>query len=81
MKDMCYLCKSPYNLHTHHMLHGSMKNKADQYNLTITLCVECHTLLHDHGFHDKEIQQLAQKRFEETHTREEFIKEFGKSFL
>lgn len=27
------------------------------------------------------LHKTAQKKFEETHTREEFIKEFGKSFI
>lgn len=76
----CYICGCPAT-DTHHMLHGSMRKKADAYGLTVMLCRGCHMLLHDKGLHDREIQQAAQRIFEQDHTRDEFIKEFGKSFL
>ena len=79
--DKCYICGSYQGIQVHHMLHGSMRAKADKYGLTCPLCYMCHTLLHDHGYKDKELQQEAQRIFEKDHTREEFIKEFGKSFL
>jgi hypothetical protein len=67
-------------LQTHHMLHGSMREKADKYGLTCKLCVRCHIMLHDHGLHDKELQQEAQRMFEEKYSHELFMKEFGKNF-
>ena len=76
----CYICGSPAS-DIHHMLHGSMRAKAEEHNLKVPLCRSCHMALHDKGLFDKELQQEAQRRFEETHTREQFIKEFGKSFL
>lgn len=79
--DKCYICGSYQGIQVHHMLHGSMRAKADKYGLTCHLYYICHTLLHDTGLHDKELQQEAQRIFEKNHTREEFIREFGKSFL
>ena len=69
-------------METHHMLHGSyMKKPADKYGLTIKLCRLCHRRLHDHREGDLELQQNAQRQFEETHSREEFMRIFGKNFL
>ena len=76
----CYICGAPAT-DRHHMLHGRMRKKADQYGLIVPLCRTCHMLLHDHGDYDKQLQKDAQRMFEQTHTRAEFIKEFGKSFL
>lgn len=76
----CYICGCPAT-DTHHLLHGSMRAKADKYGLTVRLCRNCHNLLHDKGVMDRELQRLGQSIFEETHTREDFIKEFGKSYL
>lgn len=78
--DSCYLCGCPAT-DTHHMLHGSMRAKADAYGLTVRLCRTCHMLLHDKGVCDRDLQETAQRIFEVDHTRDEFIKEFGKSFL
>lgn len=77
----CYICGGSAS-EMHHMLHGTfMRAKADKYGLVIPLCRRCHNMIHDKGIYDKALQQTAQRIFEEDHTREEFIKEFGKSFL
>ena len=79
--DSCYICGSSQGIQTHHMLHGYMRKAADKYGLTVPLCYKCHTLLHDHGLHDKELQQEAQRRFEAEYSHEEFMAIFGKNFL
>ena len=77
----CHICGISQGIQMHHMLHGSMRANADKYGLVVPLCYQCHMLLHDTGFFDKELQREAQRIFERDHTREEFIKTFGKSYL
>ena len=84
--EHCKLCGSPY-VEIHHCLHGTENMKiADKYNLVIPLCHEHHTggkqSAHLNARYDLMYKKMAQKAFEEKiGTREEFIKEFGKSWL
>ena len=54
---------------------------ADKYGLTVWLCRECHSNLHDKGKYDRELEEMAQKEFEKTHSRAEFLRVFGKNYL
>lgn len=76
----CYICGKQAN-HVHHMLHGSMRSKADKYGLTCHLCYDCHQKLHDRGVMDKELQRIAQAYFESKHGHKKFIEVFGKNFI
>lgn len=79
--DKCFLCGSPYILETHHAIHGVGNRKcADKFGLVVPLCHICHTNLHDHGFHDRELQALAQEKFEETYPDKDFLKIFGRYY-
>lgn len=79
--DRCYLCKRYGRMQVHHCLHGSRRRAADAYGLTVHLCPLCHTLLHDHGVNDLYLEQTAQAAFEREHSREEWMRIFGKSYL
>lgn len=84
----CYVCGATYNLHLHHCLYGtSNRAKADKMGLVVYLCQEHHT--GQSGVHmnpnkgiDLSLKMVAQATFEsKVGTREEFIREFGKSWL
>ena len=77
----CFLCQRVGKMQVHHCLHGSRRKAADAYGLTVHLCPMCHTLLHDHGTNDLYLEQLAQNTFEREHSREDWMKIFGKSYL
>lgn len=78
--DHCYIC-GRYGTEEHHVLHGSSNRKnADKYGLTVGLCRECHTRLHDKGFHDRDLMWIGQQTFEKEYSREEFVRIFGKSY-
>lgn len=78
------VCGSPY-VEMHHIFHGTAnRRQADIYGYVIPLCREHHTGrqgIHFNRGMDLYWKEKAQKDFEETHTREEFIKTFGKSYL
>lgn len=82
-KEECFVCYATRNLHLHHCIHGTSNRKnADKYGLTIWLCYEHHAELHDRNHAlDLAIEQMAQRAFEQTHSREEFRAVFGKSFI
>lgn len=78
---------SPYGLHRHHMVFGTAnRKKAEKYGLWVYVCSEKH---HEHGpespHENREVREMlcrvAQRAFEREHTREEWRREFGKSWL
>ena len=83
----CLVCKTIYNLHSHHIFYGtSNRKKSEKYGLKVWLCARHHNMSNE-GVHfnkvlDMKIKKMAQEFFE-THygTREDFRREFGKSYL
>ena len=85
-KQCCVVCESPY-IEWHHCLHGTANRaKAEKYGLKIPLCNLHHTggplAPHKNSKIDLSYKALAQNVFEKKcGTREDFRKEFGKSYL
>lgn len=80
----CYLCRTPFNLEKHHIFAGPNRNSSEKYGCFVLLCAEHHR--GSHGVHrqiliDKRLRQEAQIAFEKTHTHEEFMEIFGRSYL
>lgn len=82
----CFVCGTTLNIHDHHVFFGTANRKmSEKYGLKVFLCQEHHT--GSHGVHfnkalDEGLKMLAQAKFEEHYgSREDFIKEFGKSVL
>lgn len=72
-KCECFICHAPYTvgLEHHHLLHGTGQRKlADEDALWIWCCRKCHSDLHDHNKHDKELQALGQRVFIEEKMKE-----------
>ena len=80
-KGVCFICGRRGVTHRHHCLHGSRRKQAEKFKLTVYLCQRCHQELHDHGVYDLELEQLAQKKFEEVYGHEKFMEVFGKNYL
>lgn len=91
-KKECFLCRYLYdsenicNLQDHHIFFGTANRRlSEEYGLKAWLCIYHHTqgigAVHKNRDYDVILKKMAQKKFEETHTREEFIKVFGKSYL
>ena len=84
--ECCYKCGTSYNLQVHHCIHGNGKRKlSEKYGLKVMLCIHCHTgsneAVHMNRENDLELIKIAQKAFEITYSREEFIKIFGRNYL
>lgn len=84
-EKMCYVCGTTYNIHEHHIIYGSNRKNSEKYGLKCYLCGKHHNLSNE-GVHfnkelDLKLKQMAQKKFEETHSHEEFMRIFGRNYL
>lgn len=85
----CFFCKCQNNLHRHHCINGSANRRnSERRGFTVYLCAEHHTIGPDavhrnpNGPFDGFLKELSQKYYEENiGNREEFRKEFGKSWI
>lgn len=79
----CFITGSRSNLDRHHIYHGMANRRiSEREGCWVWLRHDIHMKLHDNDKElDRYLQQECQKAFEETHTRDEFRKLFGKSYL
>ena len=81
----CYISHSPFNLHKHHIFAGSRRKASEKHGCWVWLRSDWHNMS-DYGIHfnkalDAQLKQECQMKFEETHSREDFIQIFGKSYF
>lgn len=80
-KKQCQLCHEWHdNLEEHHLLLGKNREKADKHGLTINICWKCHKRVHATALVNI-LRKVGQLIFEKKHSRKQFIKEFGKSYI
>ena len=87
-KKECYITGSICNLHKHHVFEGTANRKlSERDGLWLWLRADWHNLS-DYGVHfnkelDLKLKRIAQKRWQEYYhkTEEDFIKEYGKSYI
>ena len=84
-EKVCYVTGSPLDLHEHHIFMGPNRKISEKYGFKVWLRADWHNMS-DYGVHfnselDLHLKQECQRKFEETHTREEFIALIGQSFL
>lgn len=81
----CFVCGMIQGLHSHHCFFGNPGRKnSEKYGLKVWLCQRHHTGqdgIHFNRDMDLWLKKKSQAVFEETHTREEFRRIFGKSYL
>lgn len=82
--DGCYLCGRPREC-IHHIYTGTANRKiSDKHGFILPLCHEHHTGkdgIHFNREVDLRVRRACQRRYEETHSREDFIKLIGRSYL
>lgn len=84
----CFVCQTDRGqvLEEHHIFFGPSRKLSEKYGLKVPLCIEHHRGTNGvHGKNGKQLNEklkkIAQRKFEETHTREEFMRIFGKNYL
>ena len=84
MKE-CFFCHKRYGLHKHHIYGGPNRKISEKIGACVYLCPEHHNMsnnsVHMNRNMDLKLKRMYQKKYEEMHSREEFILLIGKSFL
>lgn len=84
-KKECYFCKTTYNLHKHHIYFGPNRKISEKIGAWTYLCAEHHNLSGNSVHHNRDLDLILKKKYQEeyekTYTREEFIKLIGKSYI
>lgn len=82
----CWVCHDTRALHKHHIYGGiGRRSKSEELGCWVYLCPFHHNAS-DNGVHfnkvlDLRLKQICQRRFEEEHSRAEFRRYFGRSYL
>lgn len=82
----CWVCGSTGALHRHHIYPGlGRREMSEHFGLWVWLCPYHHNMS-SHGVHsdkslDLKLKRWGQRKFEETHTRAEWHRYFGRSYL
>ena len=82
----CFICGTTHNLHEHHVFEGTAnRKKSEKYGLKIWLCGKHHNLSNE-GVHfnkalDLTIKRIAQRVFEDEHSRFEWMQIFGRNYI
>lgn len=81
----CYFCGRQAEVVRHEIFYGSLLRKVSKEQGTwCYLCVPCHQFEHQGGGLERDgmtLKQMAQTAFERNHTREEFMKLYGRNYL
>lgn len=91
-RNVCFLCgrSNQYGLNAleeHHVFEGNgRREQSETYGLKVYLCgIDCHregeNSVQKNKKQDTRLKVYAQMVFEKTHTREEFRRIFGKSYI
>lgn len=84
--DVCLICERPYAA-THEPFFGRTGDprKCQDDGLCVKLCWDHHqhpkTGVHFNRELDVRLKQQAQRKYEETHSHEEFMARYGKNWL
>lgn len=83
----CYFCGSTENLHDHHIFAAANRKASEKHGLKCWICGWHHNLggngecVHKCRDMDLLLKRIAQAEFEKEHSRAEFMKLIGKSYL
>ena len=81
----CFLCGIRCKTHKHHIFDGPNRRLSEKDGLIVYLCPSCHNLgrvnVHNNIKLRRTLQKMGQQEYEKTHTREEFVKRYGKNYL
>lgn len=86
-KGICYRCQKQCDTELHHIIHsGCSKKRQERMGLIVYLCADCHR--GTYGVHGKyghdidiDLKKISQKMYEESHSRDEWMKEIGRNYL
>ena len=87
----CYLCMKLHNdyirkiTQEHHIFGGPNRPISEAEGMKVYLCLEHHIYgpeaVHRNNKTMRYLQQAAQREYEKTHTRKQFMRLFGRNYL
>jgi len=82
-EKVCYFANDKCDgwLEEHHIFGGANRKNSEKYGLKVHLCKRHHDKAHEGGILMDTLHKVGQRKFEETHSHEEFMKIFGKNYL
>lgn len=81
----CVKCGSERDIHKHHIYGGSRRHTSEKHGFWMYLCAAHHNMS-DAGIHfdadfDLKAKQYCQRKFEATHSHEEFMAIIGRNYI
>ena len=82
--DRCFICGSYGKLDCHHVMNKADRKNSTKYGLVVPLCRECH--IGNNGVHmnrerNDALKRIAQSRFEQKYSHDEWMGIFGRNYL
>ncbi len=81
----CFYTGRAYPLHKHHIYAGKNRQISEQNGFWVWLIPELHNMsgcgVHSDKELDLQLKQICQRKYEETHSRADFIKLIGRNYL
>ena len=81
----CYICGRTDWIERHHIFGAANRKKSEEHGFVVDLCHWCHNEPPDGAHHNRErsnqLKRMAQSKYEETHTRAEFMELIGRNYL
>ena len=82
----CFQTGRTDNLHEHHIYFGANRKVSEKNGFKVWITGEWHNQdsridVHHNIEFDRHLKRLCQAKYEETHSREEFMQLVGKSYL
>lgn len=84
-KGQCFVCGRICQTHKHHIFGGANRRLSEEDGLYIYLCPQHHNMgnwcVHNDIRMNRWIQQEGQMAYESTHSREDFMRRYGRNYI
>lgn len=84
-EKVCFLTGATDGLHLHHIFGGRNRKVSDENGFTVYLRWDYHVgtdyCVHKNHVLDEMLKQACQLKYEQVHSRDEFVKLIGKNYL
>lgn len=82
----CFICQAAGYIEEHHIFHGTANRRlSEKHGLKVNLCYLHHRDsvlgVHFNQQLDIQLKEIGQLAYERQHSRDEFIREFGRNYL
>ena len=78
--EHCFICKRQAS-EIHEIYSSGSRKQSMIYNFTIPICRQCHQRVTLNHYDNLQLKQICQRKYEENHTRDEFMAIIGKNYL